>query len=173
MNATPSFLTSSKPSIQQEDSVVVALDIGCNNVKMAAARVNEHNRLDVLAICSEPVNQAVRRGDIENVDEATNAILKVRHQCEHQSGLMLDQVYVGLSGRSVRVKKERSIITRPDKDKEIDQTDLDRLREDVSRVSIPEGHEILHVVPQYYAVDSTKGIRQPLGFTGLRLECTS
>jgi cell division protein FtsA len=51
-------------------------------------------------------------------------------------------------------------------------TELDRLRaiEAAQAVSIPMDREILHVIPQEFIVDDQKGIKDPVGMSGVRLE---
>lgn len=53
---------------------------------------------------------------------------------------------------------------------EIVASDIERVIEAARAVSIPPGKEILHVIPQDFAVDSQTGIKDPMGMTGIRLE---
>jgi cell division protein FtsA len=48
--------------------------------------------------------------------------------------------------------------------------DLDRLIEDMHRLVMQPGEEIIHVIPQEYIVDNESGIKDPIGMAGVRLE---
>jgi cell division protein FtsA len=62
------------------------------------------------------------------------------------------------------------MITRKLVDDEINQNDVDNLIDNMHRLVMPPGDEIIHVIPQDYIVDSEQGIRNPIGMAGVRLE---
>ena len=55
-------------------------------------------------------------------------------------------------------------------DTEISQGDIDALIEDMYKLVMQPGEEIIHVLPQEYIVDSEQGIKDPIGMSGIRLE---
>ena len=59
-------------------------------------------------------------------------------------------------------------VSRPDK--EITEEDIVRVVEAAKALSIPQDREVIHVLPQEYIVDDQKGIRNPVGMSGVRLE---
>ena len=61
-------------------------------------------------------------------------------------------------------------IIRHTSDDEITIEDVNRLTNDMYKIVIPPGSEIIHVMPQDYIVDYEEGIKDPVGMSGVRLE---
>ena len=55
-------------------------------------------------------------------------------------------------------------------DDEISQEDINALIEDMYKLVMLPGEEIIHVLPQEYIVDNEQGIKDPIGMSGIRLE---
>jgi len=55
-------------------------------------------------------------------------------------------------------------------EEEISQKDIDALIDDMYKLVMLPGEEIIHVLPQEYIVDSEVGIKDPIGMSGVRLE---
>jgi cell division protein FtsA len=60
--------------------------------------------------------------------------------------------------------------TRSSIDDEISQQDIDAIIDDMYKLAMLPGEEIIHVIPQEYIVDSEAGIKDPVGMSGRRLE---
>ena len=56
------------------------------------------------------------------------------------------------------------------RDHEITREDVKRSIDAAKAVSLPNGQEILHVLPQDFVVDDQDGVGAPIGMTGARLE---
>jgi cell division protein FtsA len=82
----------------------------------------------------------------------------------------IKEVYVGIAGQHIKSMQHRGMITRSNTDYEISQADIDAITEDMYRLAMPPGEEIIHVIPQEFIVDSEQGIKEPIGMAGVRLE---
>ena len=56
------------------------------------------------------------------------------------------------------------------RDKEVSQSDINRVIETATAINIPSDQKILHVLPQEFIVDGQTDIKQPIGMSGVRLE---
>jgi cell division protein FtsA len=56
------------------------------------------------------------------------------------------------------------------KDKEIQQSDIDRVIETAKTVNIPPDHDLLQFVTQHFKIDEQEGVLEPLGMSGKRIE---
>jgi cell division protein FtsA len=56
------------------------------------------------------------------------------------------------------------------KDREVAQTDVDRVVETAKAIPIPTDQQILHVLNQEFVIDGQEDVREPLGMSGVRLE---
>jgi cell division protein FtsA len=68
------------------------------------------------------------------------------------------------------VRNSRGSITLPDKHPKITREDIARVISAARAVAIPNDREVIHLLPQEFVVDENRGIDDPLGMSGRRLE---
>jgi cell division protein FtsA len=66
--------------------------------------------------------------------------------------------------------RNRGYINRDSYDEEITRADIQALVDDMFKIPIDVGEEIIHVLPQNFIVDNEHNIKNPAGMTGKRLE---
>src|SRR5439155_19895442 len=64
----------------------------------------------------------------------------------------------------------RGVVAVADRDREINQRDVDRVIDAARTVSIPSDSEVIHVMPRGFTVDGQEGVRDAVGMSGSRLE---
>jgi cell division protein FtsA len=152
-----------------QQSVVVALDIGTTKVCAAAGWKNEHGKLEVLGH-GKVESTGVLRGVVSNIEKTVKAISDAIQAAQRMAGRNFDQVHVGIAGQHIKSLQHRGILTRDNDHTEISYRDIDRLIRDMHKLVLPPGDKILHVIPQEYTVDNEQGILDPIGMSGIRLE---
>lgn len=153
----------------QNDKIVVGLDIGTTKICAIVGRKNEYGKLEVLGM-GKAISDGVIRGIVTNIDKTVAAIEKAIHEASEQAGINIGVVNVGIAGQHIRSSIHHGSITRNSMDDEITVEDLNRLTNDMYRIVIPPGSEIIHVMPQDYIVDYEEGIKDPVGMSGVKLE---
>jgi cell division protein FtsA len=153
----------------QKDKIVVGLDIGTTKICAIVGRKNEYGKLEVLGM-GKAVSDGVIRGIVTNIDKTVAAIEKAVAEAEEQSGINIRVVNVGIAGQHIKSSIHHGSITRSSADEEITIEDINRLTNDMYRIVIPPGTDIIHVMPQDYIVDYEEGIKDPVGMSGVRLE---
>lgn len=153
----------------QKDKIVVGLDIGTTKICAIVGRKNEYGKLEVLGM-GKAVSDGVIRGIVTNIDKTVLAIEKAVAEAEEQSGIDIRVVNVGIAGQHIKSAIHHGSITRDSTEDEITVEDVNRLTNDMYRIVIPPGSEIIHVMPQDYIVDYEEGIKDPVGMSGVRLE---
>jgi cell division protein FtsA len=86
------------------------------------------------------------------------------------SGQEIDEVVVGIAGQHIRSLQHSDYITRTNAQEVISQEDVERLIQQVYKLVMLPGEEIIHVLPQEYKVDGQAEIKEPIGMYGGRLE---
>lgn len=152
----------------EEDKIIVGLDIGTTKICVIVGRKNEFGKLEVLGM-GKAVSDGVIRGIVTNIDKTVNAIEKAVNEASEQSGIDIRVVNVGIAGQHIRSAIHHGSITR-DSDDEITVEDVNRLTNDMYRIVIPPGSEIIHVMPQDYIIDYEDGIKDPVGMSGVKME---
>ncbi|MFI5151213.1 MAG: cell division protein FtsA [Bacteroidia bacterium] len=152
-----------------ESNIVVGLDIGTTKIAAIVGRRTEHGKIEILGM-GKAESLGVARGVVLNIDETVKSIKAAVAEAESKSGANIQVVNVGIAGQHIKSLQHRGIRTRQSLDEEISQKDIDLLIEDMYKLVMLPGEEIIHVIPQNYIVDNEQGIKNPIGMSGIRLE---
>lgn len=156
--------TSSKSS-----PIVVGLDIGTTKICVIVGRKANHGKIEVLGV-GKAESAGVTRGVVSNIQKTVQGILQAVEEASGQSNVDIKVVNVGIAGQHIKSLQHRGILTRKDLQNEIQRKDLEKLIEDMFKLVMPPGEEIIHVLPQEFTVDNEPGIKDPIGMAGVRLE---
>ncbi|MBI48889.1 MAG: cell division protein FtsA [Crocinitomicaceae bacterium] len=152
-----------------DPEILVGLDIGTTKIACFVGQRNEHGKIEILGYRkSESVG--VSRGVVSNIDRTVQSIKAAVKAAEEDSGVEIKVVNVGIAGQHIKSLQHRGMITREETEDEIAQSDINELVDDMSKLVMPPGAQILHVLPQEFTVDSEPGIKDPVGMAGVRLE---
>lgn len=152
-----------------ESEIVVGLDIGTTKIAALVGRRTEHGKIEILGI-GKAESLGVARGVVLNIDETVRAIREAIADASNKAGVDIKVVNVGIAGQHIKSLQHRGMRTRRSIDEEISQKDIDELIDDMYRLAMSPGEEIIHVIPQEYIIDNETGIKNPIGMAGTRLE---
>jgi cell division protein FtsA len=152
-----------------DSEIVVGLDIGTTKIAAIVGRKNEFGKIEILGI-GKCDSHGVMRGVVVNIEKTVQAIKMAVQEAADRSGVDIHMVSVGIAGQHIKSLQHRGIYTRKSMEDEIGQKDIDALIDDMYRLVMLPGEEIIHVLPQEYIVDNEQGIRDPIGMSGIRLE---
>ncbi|MEO1011406.1 MAG: cell division protein FtsA [Bacteroidota bacterium] len=147
----------------------VGLDIGTTKIVAIIGRENEYGKIEVLGI-GRSKSLGVRRGVVNNITQTIKSIRLAVEEAQANSGLEIASVVVGIAGQHIRSLQHSDYITRPDSEEVINDGDLDMLCDQVYKLVMLPGEEIIHVLPQEYKVDGQAEVKEPIGMYGGRLE---
>jgi cell division protein FtsA len=109
------------------------------------------------------------RGDmVTNIEEMTECVRSSLKEAELMAGVAVDRVYAGIGGDHVRATSSMGVVAVSEDD--ITADDVERVHVVARAVALPPDREMLHAIPQEYRVDRQRGIKDPLGMAGVRLE---
>lgn len=149
--------------------IVVGLDIGTTKICVTVGRRSEHGKIEVLGM-GKAESAGVTRGVVSNIQKTVQAIMLAVEEASAQSNVDVKIVNVGIAGQHIKSLQHRGILTRKELNTEIQRKDIDKLIEDMYKLVMPPGEEIIHVLPQEFTVDNEPGIKDPIGMAGVRLE---
>lgn len=152
-----------------EDKYIVALDIGTSKVCALVGEISERGQLEIIGKGTSPM-KGTRRGNIINLDQATEAVKRAVDEAEVMAGIQIESAFVGLSGDHIRSVNSRGVVSVMGRHKEIGREDIDRVIEASKSINVPAELELLHVIPREFVVDGQDGIHDPIGMTATRLE---
>jgi cell division protein FtsA len=153
------------------NQIVVGLDIGTTKIACFVGRKNDHGKIEIISM-GKSDSLGVSRGMVANIERTVESIKKAVEEAQSRvdGQLILRSVLVGIAGQHIKSLQHRGIHTRHNLEDEISQRDIDALIDDMHKLAMKPGEEIIHVLPQEYIVDNEQGIKDPIGMSGVRLE---
>jgi len=153
----------------EEKDIAVGLDIGTTKIVAMIGRQNEYGKVEILGI-GKSKSLGVHRGVVNNITQTIQSIQQAVQEAEADSGVKIEDVVVGIAGQHIRSLQHSDYITRNNSDEVISDKDIDILCNQVHKLVMLPGEEIIHVLPQEYKVDGQAEITEPIGMYGGRLE---
>ena len=150
-----------------KSALIVGLDIGTTKICAVVGELTDNGQVDVVGIGTS-VSTGLRKGVVVNIEQTVQSIRKAVEDAELMAGCQIHSVYVGIAGSHIMGINSHGIIAV--KGGEVTQRDVDRALDAARAVAIPLDREVIHILPQEYIVDSQRGIADPLGMAGVRLE---
>jgi cell division protein FtsA len=153
----------------EQQEYAVGLDIGTTKIVAMIGRKNEYGKLEILGV-GRSKSLGVHRGVVNNITQTITSIQQAVSQAEAVSGIKIKDVTVGIAGQHIRSLQHSDYITRADSEVVIDQDDIATLCNQVFKLVMLPGEEIIHVLPQEYKIDGQSDVKEPVGMYGGRLE---
>lgn len=155
------------------EQIIAGLDIGSSTIRVVVAQVmadeSGQPNLHVIGAVSVP-SEGMHRGSVSSMEDVVSSISKALERAERMTGVAVSSAWVSIAGQHVLVQESRGVVGVSRPDGEIQESDIERAIEAARTVATPSNYEILHVVPKSFTVDGQRGIKDPLGMNGIRLE---
>ncbi|MFW6381166.1 MAG: cell division protein FtsA [Bacillota bacterium] len=149
--------------------IVTGLDIGTTKICTMIAEITRDNKIEIIGIGLSP-SHGLRKGVVVDIDQTSNAIYKALSKAERMAGLEVDSAFVGIAGSHISSINSHGVVAVAGEKKEIQEGDVERVMEAAQIVPLSGEEQIIHVLPREFIVDGCRGIRDPLGMSGVRLE---
>ncbi|SCX75476.1 cell division protein FtsA [Desulfoluna spongiiphila] len=152
--------------MQAHEDIIVGLDIGTTKI-CAVVGERSGDDVNIIGTGTHP-SIGLNKGVVIDIEATVDSIKKAVEEAELMAGCEISSVYAGIAGGHITSLNSHGVIAI--KGREVTQDDVDRVIEAAKAVSIPMDREVIHVLPQEYIVDDQKGVHNPIGMTGVRLE---
>ena len=153
----------------ERQNIFVGLDIGTTKIVALIGSLNEYGKLKIIGV-GKSKSLGVHRGVVNNITQTIQSIQSAVNDAELNSSKKIEKVIVGIAGQHIRSLQHSDYITRTNSDTVINDYDLEKLINQVHKLVMLPGEEIIHVLPQDYKVDGQAEIKEPIGMFGGRLE---
>ncbi len=153
----------------EKENIAVGLDIGTTKIVAMIGKKNEYGKLEILGV-GKSKSLGVARGVVNNITQTIQSIQQAVLEAQNRSGYIINDVVVGIAGQHIRSIHHSDYIIRKNSDEVISDKDIQLLIEQVNKLAMLPGEEIIHVLPQEYKIDGQSDIKEPRGMYGGRLE---
>lgn len=148
------------------EQILVAIDIGTTKICVLAGQYTG-TELEIIGIGKKP-SLGLARGVVVDITLASRSIKQAIREAELMAGVSIESAYIGISGSHITALNSVGMVTI--KGRDIRSYDVTQVLAAARTVALPEGQQILHILPQYYMIDGSHKVLDPIGMHGIRLE---
>jgi cell division protein FtsA len=151
------------------NDLIAGLDIGTTKICCVVAELGESGELIISGVGISP-SAGLKRGVVVDIESTVKAVEDAVAKASRQSGREITSVYVGVTGEHITSMNSKGVTAITHPDREINEDDIERVKEQARVIVLPPDRIILHAIPRSYSIDGQNGIRHPEGMSGTRLE---
>ncbi len=155
--------------MENNNKIAVGLDIGTTKIVAIVGCKNEYGKLEILGV-GNAKSLGVKKGVVSNIMQTVNSIKQAVEIAENESGEKVTDVVIGIAGQHIRSLQHTDHIIRDSVTEIIQEKDIDDLINQVHKLVMMPGEEIIHVLPQEFKVDGQTDITHPVGMFGGRID---
>ncbi len=154
--------------------IIAGIELGSSKTATVVAQVSIdeasfEEKINIIGV-SQVSSKGVKKGQIVNIEESVESAISSIEAAERMAGHNLDSAFVSLGGAHIHSQNSHGVVAVSGPSGEIVPTDIDRVIEAASAISLPASREIVHVLPREFVVDGESGVKDPIGMSGVRLE---
>jgi cell division protein FtsA len=153
-----------------KDDLLVGLDIGSSSIRVVIGKIDPERQLPSIVGLGEHTAGGIRKGVVVDLEEAVSSISGALEKAERMVGSAVESAFVSVCADQITSQTSKGVIAVAKADGEITEDDVTRAIEAAQAVSMPPNQEILHIIPRAFNVDDQKGVKDPVGMNGVRLE---
>ena len=152
---------------KSDERLIVGLDIGTSKVLAIVGEISPTGEVEIIGVGHHPA-RGMRKGVVSNIESTVQSIQRAVEEAELMAGCQIYSVFAGIAGAHINSFNSHGVVAI--RDKEVDDSDIERVIEAARALAIPNDQKVLHILPQEFVIDGQEGIREPIGMSGVRLE---
>ena len=152
-----------------KENIVAALSIGSSRVSACMARIDAAGVVNIIGLGKTEGRLMGKKGVLD-IDVMTSAIRSSLKMAEVEAGIEAARAFVSISGANIISEKGRGMVKLGKKGEEIFNRHVKSALKVAEAMPLSMEKEIIHSIPQSFAVDGQNGIKNPIGLYGVKLE---
>ncbi len=149
------------------DKIVAAIDVGTTKICVLIGQQLGENDIEILGVGKVP-SEGLRKGVVVDMAKTIRSIKQAVEEAQLMANVRIESAVVGISGSHIQSRNAYGAV--PIGKKGVTQEDIANVIANAQAVPLPEGQQVLHVLPQYFSIDGQERVQDPLGMFGIRLE---
>lgn len=149
------------------DRVVVSIDVGTTKICVLVAQVLDKNHLEIVGVGKAP-SDGLKKGVVVDIQKTVSSIKTAIKEAELMANVTINTAAIGISGGHIQSTNSHGMVAI--KHGQVSPTDITNLMNAARAIAVPEGMQILHVLPQFFIIDSREKVQNPVSMHGIRLE---
>lgn len=149
------------------NKLITAIDVGTTKIGVIIAQDLGDGNIEVLGIGKVP-SEGLAKGVVVDMAKTVRSIRAALEQAQVMAKVTVDEAYIGISGAHIQSRSAFGVT--PIEKGEVTERDCARAIAAARAIQLPEGQQVLHVLPQYFSIDGQESLKDPLGMHGIRLD---
>jgi len=146
---------------------IVSIDVGTTKICVLVCQTLDNGACEIIGMGKSP-SDGLRKGVVVDIAKTVMSIKNAVKEAELMAGMPIESASVGISGGHIHSCNSHGVV--PLKNGQITAQDVANVLAAARAIPVPEGQQILHVLPQYFIIDGHERVQDPLGMHGIRLE---
>lgn len=146
-------------------SLVYGIDVGTTKIVAIAGRVDSRRGWAEVLAAGEAPSRGLKRGVVVDRELAAESIAEALDACGVRGG----SVSVGIAGSHISSFNTDVTLLNRSKNLEVTERFIKKLNAEARQVHQDEDERVLHVVPRGYVLDSSEGVKQPVGLAARKV----
>ena len=147
--------------------IITAIDVGTTKICVLVAQQIDKEHIEVLGVGKAP-SDGLKKGVVVDVARTIASLGRAVKEAELMSGHTVESTYIGISGGHIKSINTHGAV--PIRNGQVRLSDIENVLAAAKAISIAEGQQILHVLPQYFIIDGGDRLHDPTNMHGIRLE---
>ena len=147
--------------------IIVSIDVGTTKISVLVAQVLDSGFFEIIGIGKAP-SDGLKKGVVADIAKTVHSIKNAVKEAEIMAGISIESASIGISGAHINSLNSHGVV--PLKHGNVKPFDITNVLAAARAVPVPDGQQILHVLPQYFVIDGHDRVQDPLGMHGIRLE---
>lgn len=148
-----------------------AIDLGSTKTACVIAETDASGKTSIIGY-GTAATDGFRQGMVINLDRAAESVEAAVSSAESMASSRIRglPVFVSIAGEHIKYLTGIGAVSVRKPSRGIGTADVAEVMRQAQTIRLPQDEMILHVVPMQFIVDGQKGVRNPLGLFGVRLE---
>ncbi len=151
-----------------ENYQIVGIDIGSGSIKSIIGDVEPNGIINVVGFGKSSSKTGIKKGNVIDIAQTVKAIKEAVDVASSMAAADVLKVIITISGDHIKSVNSKGVVAV--NELEITQHDVEKALQKCKDSFLSQNKEIIHIIPQEYAVDDQRGIPNPIGMTGNSLE---
>lgn len=152
-----------------QNSLIAGLDMGSSKIRVLIAARNKDGELELISKLEEN-SDGIRRGVVIDIERNSSLLKNIFAEVSNDAGQKVDSVYININGSHLFSFPSKGLISVSRADQKISEEDIQRVLQAAEAINLSSNKEIFDTIPREFIIDGERGIKEPVGLNGVRVE---
>ncbi|MCL5985924.1 MAG: cell division protein FtsA [Actinobacteria bacterium] len=148
---------------------LACVDLGTTKVCALLCEVDAAGDIELVGMGTAH-SAGLKKGMVVDVQQASQSIKEAVDRATGSTKVDIDSALVGVTGGHIKNFASSSIVSISQHRGEVSEKDRSRAVSLASRIDVPNGFQVIHVIPKTYIIDGNFKVLNPVGMVASKLE---